>query len=316
MRRRKEGDNIYYLDVLWVINLIIHVIIFSGTSRLIKKKISLRRLLFISAAASCSVFIVMTPFENWLIHPAGKGLLSVFCVLGAFGFVSLQLFLRTLCMFYVVSFLAAGVMLGMESIRFSAVQSSSLLSEHSASMFSSFSYSLILFAVPFIWKSLHFTERIMKLRNIQMTKLADVIITMDDSTVQSKALVDTGNQVKDPVTGTPLMVAELSLFKHILPDKEYEKIRRLLETMNLEELEYIHAFKGRWRIVPFRTAGHEMKMMLACKPDKVQVHYAEKMYTFDPFLIGLECRVLSSSSDFSIIFPSDPIQEADTEEAS
>ncbi|MFB4162580.1 sigma-E processing peptidase SpoIIGA [Alteribacillus sp. JSM 102045] len=285
-----------------------HLVLFAGTARLIKRKLPIKRLCAVSIIGSCSIFIVLTPFEAWLVHPAGKFFLSVLLVLIAFGFPSLLVFLQSLFMFYIMSFLAAGAITAIETMRFSMQLREGFLSEYASSMYSSFSIILIVFSIPLLWLMFKWTDVVTYARKMQWSKLATVTVQVENALWKGEALIDTGNQLKDPITRAPVMVMQASLLKNELPDEEYKQLQAMLHYKRVEDLEHINWWEGRWRLIPYKTAGQNMQMMFAFKPDNITVNYDEKQISFDSVLVGLEENSLSSNEDFQMIFPSDPLQ--------
>ncbi|RSL31305.1 sigma-E processing peptidase SpoIIGA [Salibacterium salarium] len=302
---RKKGIDIYYLDLLWGLNVLIHIVLFKGTARLTKRKLSTKRLWVVSVIGSCSIFIVLTPWEFMLVHPFGKVLLSILLVLIGFGFVSLSVFLQQLFMFYVMSFLAAGTIIGLETMRFSLAERQGFLTEYTSVMYNVFSFPLLILAVPVIWWVIKGMTSLMKSRRKRLSKIIKVTVVLEEAKWEAMALVDTGNQLKDPITRTPVMVMEMTLLKPQLSNKEFEQWRHMISTQRVEDLEHMKRWKDRWRLVPFRTAGQEMQMMFTVKPDYILIEEDNQTQTVETMLIGLDTNTLSSTGDFQIIFPAD-----------
>ncbi|SDG95385.1 sporulation factor SpoIIGA. Unknown type peptidase. MEROPS family U04 [Alteribacillus persepolensis] len=288
--------------------MIIHLVLFAGTAKLVKRRISKKRLWLAALLGSCSIFIVLTPWEDWLIHPLGKLALSILLVWTAFGFPSLALFFQSLCMFYVMSFLAAGTMTAVETLRFSMQQQSGFLSEYTSSMYSSYSVMLVLFSIPLVWFATRCTDNITTARKLQAAKIADISVHVNQAVYQGKALIDTGNQLKDPVTRAPVMVMEASLVQSQLAGEQYQQLYTMISKKRIEDLENLTFWEGRWRLVPFRSAGQSSQIMFALKPDVITVQWENTTLRFENVLVGLEAEALSANQDFQMIFPSDPLQ--------
>ncbi|WP_185819767.1 sigma-E processing peptidase SpoIIGA [Salibacterium salarium] len=293
--------------MLWGLNVVIHIVLFAGTARLTKRTLSKKRLLIVSLIGSCSIFIVLTPWEFLLVHPIGKVFLSILLVFIGFGYVSLSVFLQQLFMFYIVSFLAAGTMIGLETMRFSAVERQGFITDISSIMYTRFSFPIILLAILLIWVIFQGMARFMKTRRQQFSKIVNITAVLGDTEWEGNALVDTGNQLKDPITRFPVMVMEINLLKDQLSKKELEQWRHMIRSQRVEELEHMKQWKDRWSLVPFRTAGQDMKMMFTLKPDYLLIEEEGKPERVDSVLIGLEANVLSSKGDFQMIFPADAL---------
>lgn len=260
-----------------------------------------------SLIGSCSIFIVLTPWEFLLVHPIGKVFLSILLVFIGFGYVSLSVFLQQLFMFYIVSFLAAGTMIGLETMRFSAVERQGFMTDISSIMYTRFSFPIIVLAILLIWVIFQGIAHFMKTRRQQFSKIVNITAVLGDTEWEGNALVDTGNQLKDPITRFPVMVMEINLLKDQLSKKELEQWRHMIRSQRVEELEHMKQWKGRWSLVPFRTAGQDMKMMFTLKPDYLLIEEEGKPERVDSVLIGLEANVLSSKGDFQMIFPADAL---------
>lgn len=71
-------------------------------------------------------------------------------------------------------------------------------------------------------------------------------------------LIDTGNMLTDPITGYPVVVAEKSALRGIVPEKTNE-----------DDIEELSRYISGVRLIPFRSLGCENGMMTAFCPDKV-----------------------------------------------
>ncbi len=273
-----------------------------------KRRLTKKRLWTVSIAGSCTVFIILTPFESWFVHPVGKALLSVLLVWMAFGYRSLKTFAQTVFMFYVVSFLAAGTLIALETIRFSMLENHGFLNDYTASMYGSFSIILMVSALPVIWLINRWTDLVTKTRKLKSAKLANVNVQIGEDHFHGEALVDTGNELKDPITRAPVMVMEVSVLEDKLSSDKYKQIQTMVREKRMEDIEHVESWKERWRLIPFRTAGQDLQMMFALKPDNVRVNYDNTEVQFDSMLVGLEPQSLSSNGDFTMILPADPLQ--------
>ncbi|MGY4689742.1 sigma-E processing peptidase SpoIIGA [Salibacterium sp. K-3] len=296
----KEGRLVYYLDLLWGMNIFIHLLLFWGTSRWTRKPLSKRRLWTVSAAGSCSVFIVLTPLEDWLFHPGGTFVLSVVLVLAAFGFHSLTLFLQQLFVFYILSFLTAGIMTGLHIMfYYPAGQDASWVPE------ASFSHWFVLLALLPAAVTILLLQTIGNTRSTKVEKTTSVTIEIEGRRWEAAALVDTGNQLKDPLSGTPVMVAELQLFASYIPGEEYRKWKEMIQNEKIADLETISVWEHRWKIIPYKTAGQNMRWMFALRPDAVFLE--DNKETAVPLLVGMDPCTLSGTDDFQMIVPAEVV---------
>ncbi len=85
------------------------------------------------------------------------------------------------------------------------------------------------------------------------------------------ALVDTGNSLRDPVTGDGVMVCEREAVWGILTEGEKNAVKGA-EGNALKMMEGLTAAgKGKWRLIPYSAVGVEGGLLPAFRPDRVVV---------------------------------------------
>ncbi|MNJ51579.1 Sporulation factor SpoIIGA [compost metagenome] len=148
------------------------------------------------------------------------------------------------------------------------------------------------------------------------TCLAEVKVRIEDKTVLCTGLVDTGNQLKDPLTRWPVMVMEASLWDQVLPGDFLHKLAaeqadNLIMEWSDEEL---FPWRDRLRLVPYRGINKGSQFMIALKPDEVSITREGRMMTTKRVLIGLDGGRLSAELAYrAIIHPAliEGIEEAE-----
>ena len=84
------------------------------------------------------------------------------------------------------------------------------------------------------------------------------------------ALLDSGNTLCDPLTNHPVMIVEYETVRDVLPDG----VRRVLDSCTEEQLPMIlpqlppHM---RFQLIPYKTVGRELALLLAFRPDRVEI---------------------------------------------
>ncbi|SFP04892.1 stage II sporulation protein GA (sporulation sigma-E factor processing peptidase) [Salibacterium halotolerans] len=239
------------------------------------------------------------------MHPGFALLLSIILVPAAFGFHSFTLFLQQLFVFYMLSFLTAGIITGLHMmVLFQAGQGSSWTPG------TSLTYWFMLTAVIVAALTIYMMQAVGKKRETKVEKTTTVIMEIDGQRWEAFALVDTGNQLKDPFSGTPVMIVELPLFSSFLPEQEYNRWKSMMESGTLGNLEELNMWKQRWKLIPYRSAGQEMKWMFALRPDGI--YLKDKHYTKVPLLVGIDPYPLSGTNDFQMIIPAEVLPESNT----
>ena len=91
---------------------------------------------------------------------------------------------------------------------------------------------------------------------------------MNNKKVNIKAMLDTGNGLKDPITGSPVAVVEKEKLVGLLPDNILNNTERILggdwkdENIN---------FRSKFCVIPFNSIGKQNGMMLGFKVDEIKI---------------------------------------------
>ncbi len=99
-------------------------------------------------------------------------------------------------------------------------------------------------------------------------------IKCSDKIVSVKALVDTGNSLVEPISNKPVIVAEYSALKDILPCKLIEIYENKKESNLMEIISSISedSFRKSIRIIPFKSVGKEKGMMIGFVADSARIN--------------------------------------------
>ena len=115
---------------------------------------------------------------------------------------------------------------------------------------------------------LHIAERY----TLKRQMFCNVQVFLGEHDCTFNALVDTGHCLKEPISKSPVIIAEFDLVKTLLPDGLkvlfYEK-----QEDDLTELIASHEnnFYNRIRMIPFTSLGRANGMLIGFRPDKVKV---------------------------------------------
>ena len=111
-------------------------------------------------------------------------------------------------------------------------------------------------------------------------ELVTVRLTYRGTTRELVALNDTGNALKDPITGQPVLVAGADVAKQML-GLTREQLLTPIETMAQSEISGL-------RLIPYRSVGNANGMMLAVRMDQVVIgrQQVSNLVAFAPQILG------------------------------
>jgi stage II sporulation protein GA (sporulation sigma-E factor processing peptidase) len=295
--RRKHV--VIYLDVIWLLNFGIDMLLLILTGLVLKLKLNKWRVCIGALFGSCIVFLYFSPLATFVIHPVTKLVYSGLIVFITFGYKRFRFFFKTLCTLYFVSFVTGGGLLGLHFFFQSEVEwMNGVMSTYSGGMGDPISWLFLLIGFPLLW---YFSKKQMddiEVKKIKYDQIVKVEIKVDDVLLQLKGLIDSGNQLYDPITNTPVMIADAARCQDSFPKDFMEQIKSV---DNLYDSACEHQYSHRLRIVPYRGIGQESEFLLALKPDEIKIEMKEETIVTKNGLIGFNQTPLSADGEYDCI---------------
>lgn len=185
-----------YLDLVFIINFFIDFILLYGTSKILKKITSLKRLLlgsFIGSLSLIFIFLNLSTIKLFLY----KLVISILIILGTFGRKD---FKRNITYFYILSIILGGT-LYLFDITFT-YQETGLVFINNAYILN---FILIVVATPIII-SLYIKEH--KKYKVDISNKYKIEIEINDEKLTLEAILDTGNNLTDPYKKRPIILID------------------------------------------------------------------------------------------------------------
>lgn len=295
-------ENYVYGDVILLENLIMNFVILWCTAKLLKYKHSL--LLLIGAALLGAVYALGSYFPE-LKHfytPFVKIMFSVLIVVIAYFPHKTKDFLKLISVFYITSFVFGGAAFGL----FYFLNGLKYIS-YGTFYIRDFPVKTLVISIILAYFIVRFSWRFIQYRVKRERIITEINILMDDKKAVLQALVDTGNALKEPITNSPVLVAEYSSIKGLLPFD----VQSIFEQDSQNDFNLIaHIMSNselvsRFRVIPFKSLGRENGMLLGFKPDEVQLIDEDKIQNVKNIIIGIYNKKLSNSGEYSALIHPD-----------
>lgn len=203
-----------------------------------------------------SVFPEFALFRCW----QGKLLISLLLVKTAFPYLRIRQYAVAFVYFYLIGFAMAGAVVclswffqekGWNNAGFSYTAmglSSALLLVLALSRYGS----------GYIHRTLRVNESLEK-----------VVIVLDGKRTEITALFDTGNELTDPITHLPVIVAEYDAVKSLLPACFCEAFENYSSADAVFSALQPYAVSSRLRLIPFHSIGQSNGLLLGLCPDGI-----------------------------------------------
>lgn len=290
-----------YLDILIVENFAMNYIILYTTSLFLKTKRMILRFMagsFIGVCYMVLSLLLNTPSSVWVI--LGKLSLSLLIIAVAFNPKKLKEFIKTLITFYVVTFIFAGAAFAL--ILFGGAGGIA----PDGSMYLNWNLPInfiVLTAMTGMFLFGRFRKYIRE-RSRSDDCFVSLYIVFDGNGIWIPALVDTGNELKDPISGCPVVIVEAEAISSLLPEKlkEFFRQKGLYELLQIDMPLIEAGWISRFRIVPYSSLGCEKGMLPGFKPDFIEINETgQEKKDIRDVIICLYDKQLSENKKYSAL---------------
>lgn len=290
-----------YLDVIWLLNLLFDSLLLYLTALFLKKRIRIWRLLAGGFVGSFIIILTFSPLSSIAGHPISKLFCSVLMVLTVFGYKRFRFFIKGLMTLYLSTFLLGGAIVGSHYfIQYDPELTTRVLLSSVQGFGDPLSWMFVLIGFPIAW---HFSKS--NIENLEMTKIqfdqiVSVSFTVNGENFTFKGLVDSGNQLYDPLSKMPVMFVSIKSQFETMP----EPIKMLAlesESVIMGDLEISDDWQNRLRVVPYSVVGQENQLIVAFKPDQIQITKDNDEYICEKGLVSFTLQQLSAEDNFECI---------------
>ena len=238
---------VIYIDVLFLINTVANYLLLLTSAKICDAYTLRRRIFFASLTGGIySIFAAMPEYEH-LNTLAPKAICAAVMILFAFGFR--KSIIRLFCVFIAVSAALGGIIYAI-SLGQNGVFSPP---------------GLRALAISFLL-SIGIIASVFRRTGRKITETHKIHISCFGKSLELTAFVDTGNNLKDPMSGTPAIIVSTIDIKPLMPKELYRLITTYAPAKALEALSGTeHADK--FRLLPYSAVGIENSMLLALRAD-------------------------------------------------
>lgn len=221
-------------------------------------------------------------------------------VLIAFGYRRLRYFLTNVCVFYLITFVSGGALIGLHYLlQFDYQLNQSIFMASIRGFGDPISWVFIILGFPILLYFSKSTFDRFETAKFQADQIVEVTLFINQEKIVLKGLIDTGNQLYDPLSRKPVMIASLHKLEHLFP----QELIQIFENAN--QLGNLGQVKDDWlnkiSIIPYKAVGTENRLIAAIKPDKISIFKDQEIYETNQVLIACVPQSLSSDGLFDCI---------------
>ena len=248
-----------YIDVLFLINLIVNYVMLIVTAKICAAPVNRLRVLGGAAAGALYAVAAVLPAVDFLENPLVKIAVGILMALTAFG--GQPRFLRVTLVFFAVSAAFGGIVMAASYFGGGSVYGGLFTSANLRILTVSFVVGYAVLTLVFRRAARH-----------KGGTVVPVTVRHDGREVVFRALRDTGNALSDPMSGRPVMVAGIAELGPLFSPNIAGTLSGLGQkgaAVILEELSERSERAIRFQLIPYSAVGVSGGMLLAFRPDEI-----------------------------------------------
>lgn len=296
-----------YLDQVFLGNLVINYAILLAAAKISRtpaRPVRIAAGAVLGALYSLALFI---PGTDFLVSVWFKVASSIIITAVAFAPLPTGKFLACLGCFYLTSFTLGGLIFGMlffiHSGRLTGYKGvEKVVSEHF--------WSGITVGLAAFWAAGKGIAALIKSGFFENLFKMSLRIRSGDEQVKVDAFLDTGNQLKDPLTRHPVIVVEYEALKVLLPPE----IRSFFEKEGEPDVWQIlnslgeNRFDSRFSAVPFQSLGHMNGLLVGFRPDEVVLERKGRQERVSKVVIAVYHKKIDPNGSYQALLSSDLLE--------
>ena len=283
-----------YIDVVLIENLLMNYIILYATGIVMKIKMKVVRLLLASLiGAVYSIVAYISTFEIYS-NIILKFILSIIIVYVAYNPQTAKKMWKELMAFYLVSFVFGGAAFALIYI----VKPQEILMKNGLFL-GTYPLKTVLLGAVVAFILIITVFAIAKNKIAKKDMFCDIKFKLNGKEIKTKAMIDTGNLLKEPITNTPVVVVEHTLLYDCMPKEILNHLEDILggdfEKVPEEiRLKYISKLK----LIPYSSLGKQNGMLLGIKPDFLVIQEEENEEIKDNIILGIYNKSLTKRGEY------------------
>ncbi len=296
-----------YVDVIFLINFILDFVLLVTVKKVLRYVCPLLRVMLgaaVGAAGAC-LFAVIPEINHILRFLLAYLLLSYFMILTTFGRKKLKEQLRAVVLLYISTYFLGGLL-------------NSLYYYTDFGIYLMRSTNSIWFFIAFLTgiAGMYVFIRFLKRLRVKVSELYQTDLMLNGKTVKAVGFLDTGNCLRDPYFGKPVIITDYTVIEPLLTTSQNTMLQKLLDgskdsaalnnnTSSSMDIGTLFEMQRKEdylpiRLIPFHSVGKD-GMLPAFELDKIILKEEKEETVREKVLIAVSRQKLSVCKDYQII---------------
>lgn len=286
-----------YIDIVIIENLIMNYIILCATGMVSKNKIRHLRLIMASLLGAIYSVVAYMKILEIYSNIVLKILLSVIIVYIAYNPQTVKKLWKTLVMFYLVSFVFGGVAFSLIYI----IKPQDIIMKNGLFL-GTYPLKTIILGAIVAFAIIIIAVKIIRKKFTTKDMICDIEIMLNNKKINTKALIDTGNMLKEPITNTPVVVVEKILLYECIPKEILNNINQIIGG-DLEKIpqQIQSQYISKLKLIPFSSLGKQNGMLLGIKVQQIKIIKESEEITKENIIVGIYQQSLTKNGEYQAL---------------
>ena len=253
------------------------------------------RMILSSLLGSIYAIIVYLNILSIYTNLLAKITLSVVMVYIAFAPPNVKQLLKQILIFYLVSFIFGGCTFAL--IYFLKPENVEMKNGVFVGMYP-IRVGLIAGVIAFIITQIAFKINKSKLNN--KNTFIEIELYNKNKMTKARALLDSGNMLKEPISKKPVIVVEKTTLSKIIPEEVLDYIEKIVGGDDQEKNE-MQEYLSKIRMVPFMSLGKENGMLIGIRLDKIKINTEDIRLEKENIIAGIYEKKLTKDNKYNAL---------------
>lgn len=288
-----------YIDVVLIENLIMNYIILLATGLILKIKIKHIRLIIGSLLGAIYTIIgyigILEIYSSFIL----KIILSIMIVYIAYYPQTLKKMWKELLFFYLTSFVFGGVAFSLIYI----VKPQEIIMKNGLFL-GIYPLKTVILGAIVAFVIIITAFKIIKSKISKKDLICEITVEIEGKKIITKALIDTGNMLKEPITNTPVVVIERTLLYDVIPKEILNHLEEIIGGDFKEIPEEIkNKYVSKLKLIPYSSLGKQNGMLLGIKAKKLIIVKGEEKEKIEKenIILGIYDKSLTKKGEYRAI---------------
>ena len=286
-----------YIDIVLIENLIMNYIILFTTAVVLKIKVNHIRLILASLLGAGYSIIAYMGIIKVYSSIILKIILSVLIIYIAFNPQNIKKMCKDLLLFYLVSFVFGGAAFALIYI----IKPQNILMKNGLFL-GTYTLKTVMLGAVVAFCIIIGAFAIIKNKISKKDMFCEIEILINQKKIKTKAMIDTGNMLKEPITNVPVIVVEHILLYSSMPKEILNNLKEIMggDFKNIP-CDIQEKYISKLKLIPFSSLGKQNGMLIGIRPEYVKVITDEQEKINKNVIIGIYEKSLTKKGEYQAL---------------